>query len=414
MPTPAHLHPWARTAAILASGVTVLGLVGCASSSPGSNAGSLADMEPITLTWAEQGTETGAIAVAAHTFIDYVTEHTDGKVSFEVYWGSSLFPATETLASVGAGVADVGQFSSPYNPDDLPAANYLLKAGVKADRAYPLGALQSSAATYEMFQINEDLAAEFRDENNVVVLEAGSTGRYAILCRDEVSTPEQAVGKRTRVGGGAWISEAEALGMATQFTPPLEIYEALQRGVLDCAVLTTQTYADWSLWEVAKHYVPAAFSPFNGSLRVINADVWDSFPDDLKQIFLDAGAHAVTASTQAALEAFARFVAEGPDYDIQFHDPAGLNSVLLPHQEQLLAGLASEAPGAVSDGAAFLAEYDDYLEKWKSLIEGTGFASAGEDQTITANAVDAPNHLEMWESAFRDGLLEIVAGRYFR
>lgn len=403
MPAPASPHTWTKAAAIIATGAIALGLVGCASSGPTETGGTLADMEPITLTWAEYVAEASVSGAGAKAFMDYVEERTDGKVAFEVYWASALFGGSETVASVGAGVADIGMFATSFNPDDVPIANYLLRAGVEADSSFPLGLLQGAAATNEFFSSNPDLREEFA-QLNLVPIRAMSTARYSLLCKDPVTTPAEAAGKRTRVGGGAWVAEAESLGMAAQFTPVPEIYEALQRGVLDCVVLPASAMADTSLWEVAKHFTPAAFSPFPGGVHVINMDVWNSFPDELKQIFAEAAIESQAVQLQADLTSLARFVTEGEsEFDVVFHDPAALDEAIIGQQEEVLASLPSEPPAELSDPEAFLAEYRGLLDKWLDIFTNAGVA-AGLDQTLTNNAV-AASESDIWVDPYKENSL---------
>lgn len=65
-----------------------------------------------------------------------ITEFTNGKITFENYWSSSLLNAISTLAGVRDGVADIGLIIPSYFPQDLPVGAWLFGlGGQRLDRA---------------------------------------------------------------------------------------------------------------------------------------------------------------------------------------------------------------------------------------------------------------------------------------
>lgn len=347
--------------------------------------------------------------------MEYVTEQTGGKVTFEPYYAGSLFPVTETLQQVGNGVADVGMFSTSYSPDDLILANLLNQAGgSQNDASFPLGYFQGLVATQDFALHNELLQQEFHD-NGVQLLSLVGSLNYNILCIEEISSLEQAQGIRTRVGGGTWGAEVESLGMVQTFIQGTELYDALQRRVIDCVSLQAPSYVDLGLWEVAKHFTPVLLSTFPGNARVVNLDVWNSFPDELKQTFFDGVAYEQSRWMVENLDSIARFVVDGPaDFDLQFHDAIELNDVVAAFQQEIKEELsAQEFAGGSITGADFIAEYEEYMEKWRAHFAELGLPSGDPARTIITDAADvaaAPD--ETWGAPVREAFLSLSEGLY--
>lgn len=77
-----------------------------------------------------------------------------------------------------------------------------------------------------------------------------------------------------------------AMGASTVFLPGGEIYEAMQRGVIDAAQLSTPSI-DWTLGlqEVSEYmYMSGVRQPTDWSLYFIPESVWQALPDDMKGI----------------------------------------------------------------------------------------------------------------------------------
>lgn len=368
----------------------------------------LADMDPITLSWAEsvpEGVSEGVLA-----WMDYIEEKTDGKVTIEPYWSASLFPENEALTQVGAGVADIASMNASHAPDDIPITNQVYPLGTAADAAYPLGFIQSMGATAEFYWNNEEIHEEM-DAHNVQLLSGHSSVRFSLMCREEVETLEDVKGLRTRVGGRAWLEEATALGMEPQFTPIVEAYEALQRGILDCLVWPESNFEMFSMWDVAKFYAPGSFSNSPGTLTMINKDVWETFPNDLKQIFADGAAYMVAAQTKSVATDVGSFVANAPSNGVEFGDISELNAVVSEVQQGVLGGFTEAAPDALQDPQGFKDEYLGYLEGWHSVLTESGLTTAA-DQTVANQAVATTENEDEWSKLLLEQLLERSAGRF--
>ncbi|KXF53890.1 hypothetical protein AXA44_07660 [Rhodococcus sp. SC4] len=361
-----HTGLTAFTATVVAS----LLLTGCSSGTDTGGAdagGTLESFDPTVIRAALITPQAGTNGVVADSLFEYVTEATAGKITFEPYWSNSLVPANEVLPSVQADTVGFGGFSTSLNPDELPVSQWLRDLGSETsyDIATPEGHLQQLLATWDLFQSSDILDAEFAAQN-AKVLTGFASAPYNLACVDPVETLDEADGKRVHVGGGSWIPEAESLGMSTQFINGPEMYEALQRGVIDCVVWPATIQNDFSIQDVAPNFTPAQFSTFLGYVQVLNLDTWESFPQEVKQIFEEAAIRSTIRSAEVNLEDTAEYLA---DDRVTTHDASELDEALAATQKEALSTLADRAPSAVTDPEAFIEGYMQNLEFWKGVID---------------------------------------------
>jgi TRAP-type C4-dicarboxylate transport system substrate-binding protein len=340
---------------------------GCSSAeSSGGAAGSIATMDPITIAVAEVVNERHSTGVALKAFTDEVTARTAGKVRFEIYWSGSLVPGTEALDAVGGGLAQIGAVTPAYFPQDLPLSQWSSGLVGEISSASPHGVLQGAPTVRELFA-QPELAAEFEDYG-VHVLSASVTGPQAMLCSRPSLTPAQTAGLRVRTAGSIWNAEAEALGMTPVTLPPGEIFDAMQRGVIDCAVGATAALTSYGLWEIADYYTPVGMT---AAIRVtgVNRDVWNRLPEEAQKIMEDA---VPTYLAEVARAEFtgdqAMFAPGGPAEGATLQSPTELGARVDGVQSDRVAAMAAGAadvPGATPD---LVGRFTDSSARWLSLV----------------------------------------------
>jgi len=326
-------------------------------------------MEPIVL---KAATIAAAEAYNGKTFeayLAYIEEETDGKVTFERYFSGSLLSGPDSLEGVSAGVADISQISPTFFPQELPIFTWILQVASLTEEAHPLRKFQLTGAMSEFLMNNEESVQEYHDQGVKMMLPSLIT-TDGYLCTSQVDTLDAARGKVTRVGGSPWDHEVEALGMSPSFTPVLEIYEALQRGIVNCVTsIPLLSWNDLSLLEVAEHVTFAATNPTGGG-HIINLDTWNGLPLEVQQVFWDAQTMYIEADVVETLASYVSAGATLNEIGTQVHDPAAINSELRAFQEGAVAEMINTAPASVSDPEATIAELRGYLEDWRDFSVG--------------------------------------------
>lgn len=358
------------TAAFVAAGV----LAACSTASAAD--AWLEELEPRVLKLADfSGDQTANFGKAMVAWEEAITEFTEGKITFENYWSSSLLNALDTLEGVGDGVADIGLIIPSYMPQDLPVGSWFFGMGAALSGSTVHDVAAGGATALETL-LTFDAVTEEYAEHNVKVLQATSTPAYNLLCNKPIASLADAEGKRARAIGAVWASTAEALGMAPVSIAWNEAYEGLQRGVFDCMVINPNQYVNGLiLKDVAPEYVPVTMAQLQASTWVMNLEVWESFPVELQNFITQENIRAAYNIWNGYLEIEAQagdVIAAGQE--IHTNDVSELEPVAKAQREEFVAALAAAAPGSISDAQAVVDAYLERIAYWTAALEADGYA----------------------------------------
>jgi TRAP-type mannitol/chloroaromatic compound transport system substrate-binding protein len=162
--------------------------------------------------------------------------------------------------------------------------------------------------------------------------------------------------------------------MTNVFMPTGEVYEGFQRGVIDCAVITPTFYVPAGLWEVAKYYLPAGFSPTGGAGYIMNKDTWEGLPQVAQQIIFDEIPAWLARDAKGLMRNVQIWGTDGPDkHGVEFVDPTSYSQIITEQQDKVINGLLDNPPAGVADPKASLAKYKEILAGWGQTLEGLGY-----------------------------------------
>jgi TRAP-type C4-dicarboxylate transport system substrate-binding protein len=336
--------------------------------------GSLADMEPIVLTYSESNVETAAHVQAMQGFMEQVTEATDGKITFETFYSAALHPAAEALTAIESGLTDV-TFISPSNvPDQMPVGVWETTiAQGEIDSEFPMSLVQGTpvqSAIYAEGPLAEELAAY-----DAETLAAWGTAPNNAVCKPEVGSADQADGKLIRTPGPPFVDEVEAMGMSSVSLPVTDGYEGLQRGVIDCFMNVISPFMTLGLWDEAKHFIPADFATSIGSQILIKKSVLESLPLEAQQIIFDAKIDLLASIIETTLETNVRWADEAPGKGVVFADPTSFNEAIHAAREIYTKEALANAPEGVSDPEAFVGRLSELSDSSAELVAGLNIES---------------------------------------
>ena len=242
---------------------------------------SQASFEPMELVYITIHDENSSSAVFDKYFTEYITEATNGAVTWNIFWSGTAASAREELDMLKNGVADVAALNV------LPYANQLT---LTQWPRYTCNSYEGTAeyGKYLLFE-NEETASMIQDnfeENGVHTLGFGLIGNEGYFCRKDVKDIQSMKGMLFGTGtAGALETE---YGMNVVFTIGTECYDSLQRGVIDVAGLGLGSAYDYCLYEVAPYWVFYNRVGLN-SFYSINLSKWNSFSPELQSVFEEAG-----------------------------------------------------------------------------------------------------------------------------
>ena len=212
---------------------------------------------------------------------------TDGQLTLEV----TSFPqlgvfGADTLELVSSGTLDMAEVYGGY-------VNY-------QSQRLPLLDLQFLTGIYPHRVTMFDSVAEMLPRMGDAV--EGATGGgvtinhnwYAqddlyIFSQEPLGTLDDFEDLRVRSSSSAISDWLNAMGAEPRIIPFADVYTALERGTLNAAVTNAGAGYGQRWYEVSR-YMNGPLTNFSSNGNVINADLWDSIPDDLQQILVEEGA----------------------------------------------------------------------------------------------------------------------------
>jgi len=230
-------------------------------------------------------------------FADEVARRTNGEVQIKIFWSEALGKAKENLQLVKDGAVDLVAMSPGYFPSELPFFS--------APNSLPMAMDNLKQADLIIKAFLEKVPA-FQDEARAAGLKPlffHHLNAYQLICREPVKGFADLKGRKIRTWGEDMPRLMQAAGATpvTMFLP--ELYENLQRGVIDCAPFAVDWIQNYKTYEVAKYITEVTVwqGPTWGVW--MNAKRWDQLSDKQKQIVLQVAEEANQRDLQAVQEA---------------------------------------------------------------------------------------------------------------
>lgn len=301
-------------------------------------------------------------------FADNVKQATGGAIEFETQVGGVLLPAAETLQGVGQGVAALGQITAAYTPADLPINNVLGDLGFIATDSF--------VAPFAMadVRINNPKARGEWEKHNIVYGASFSTSAYHFACTEPVTSIEDVRGLQIRASLGAQVDFLNSVGAVPVSVPGGDIYSGLERGSIDCSLMSDESMIGLKLIEVVKHVTRLPMGVFvGGATWGFNRDFWSSISEEQRRIILDNLAVALVRTQIGLREGDKQAFEQSADYGIEWHEPGeDMKEALASFTQDFVDDLpeASMEKRGVEDPTDLVNAFVEAEKKWTELLEG--------------------------------------------
>ena len=253
---------------------------------------------------------------------DDVKERTEGRVEIFLYPADELVPAAGNYDATVEGVIDIGLTLPAYTPGRFPLTELL---------EFPFmftSPLQANLTAWEVMETHPGLReTEYKD---VEVLWWGTTDLGNFLMTTPVETADDLPGLEIRSPGPVYNDVLEVLGATPVTMPVPEVYDAIDRGIVDGTVLPYSTLYSFNLQEVVD-YILELYMYGTPLHMVANKDSWaqispedqaiirellDEFPRKIGELYSQEAA----AGKDLAVEAEIPIATLTPEDEQQFMD----------------------------------------------------------------------------------------------
>ena len=197
--------------------------------------------------------------------------------------------APELYRQMVQGIADIVFTLPGYTSSDFPMMSMTELPGT-ADSA--------EDGTRKLWNNFKFFEKEFADAKVLMLWNSDTAG---IMSRERpIRTIADMKGMRIRTPSAAQSAQLEALGAIPVSMPATQIYNSLERGVIDATMIPMSAMLDFKLLEVVKHLTinaPLGRSPFIVSM---NRKRYEGLPAELRKIIDDTTGLEMSLAARAA------------------------------------------------------------------------------------------------------------------
>jgi TRAP-type C4-dicarboxylate transport system substrate-binding protein len=295
----------ARTLAVALGAASALALSACAENGTarggGGGAGveygatidqykaAFADIDPIKLNTQSPSPRGSISGKNVEDYLKAVTEWSGGKITFEVAYSNGVAPPAEADDALLDGRLDLAQVLPIYEPSEYPANAALVAASFVSDQSPVAGALQSNAWPNEVAFKTPEITKEFESKGIRLMVPQYDSGVNVLFCRKPSRDLASLKGVQSAAGGQSQSAELGALGASAASVAYPDLFESLQRGVVDCSVSSLTVGVLGGFIKAAPHVTvdPAAGFALAPGAMAISENTWKTLPLAARQLLWD-------------------------------------------------------------------------------------------------------------------------------
>jgi TRAP-type transport system periplasmic protein len=210
-----------------------------------------------------------------------LAEMTAGRVKIKNYPGESLGKMSDFWAMLNSGVCDISYIIPYYYPGELPSMEVTNFPFVfpPADRILPV-----IKPIFDKY-----LSKDWRSVKVLWLATLGTTQLHMV--KKSVKTLEDLKGMQIRSAPGLMTKTFKALGAVPAAIPAPEVYNALERGMVDGCSFPFSAAKIFKLQEVTKSHT--VIDVASGIVAIaMNLNRWNQLPPDIQKVFLDLNSWA--------------------------------------------------------------------------------------------------------------------------
>ncbi len=218
-------------------------------------------------------------SMSMRPFAEQAEELTEGRVKFEIFPGGALGGPAETWDNIVTGVMDGGWGLQGYNAGLFQVHSVLQLPFLANGTGEEL-----SVVAQKLYEEFPEIQEEYKD---VKPLWFHAADPYAIITKGKpVRSFEDVKGLKLRTPSVEAGEMIESWGATPVSLPAPEIYDALQKGVIDGGVLPVAAIYDFNLTDTVDY---VTLGNFNTSLFyvVMNKDSWSKISEEDQKLIED-------------------------------------------------------------------------------------------------------------------------------
>jgi TRAP-type C4-dicarboxylate transport system substrate-binding protein len=211
-------------------------------------------------------------------FADKLEERSNGRVKVQFFWNGALVKGPDVLESVGAGVVPMGKIYTVSYSGQMPL-NQIFNLPFTVEDAHVL-----QETVDEMHDRFPSMEEEYT-RANVKRVGGLATGTVHILSKGPITSLSDMEGMNIRARG-VQAEALKAIGAIPVSVPFGELYEALDRGIIEATTMYELSVMPYNFNEPASNLTYAGLGHAMQG-EIINLDYWNKLPADVQELLSD-------------------------------------------------------------------------------------------------------------------------------
>jgi TRAP-type C4-dicarboxylate transport system substrate-binding protein len=337
-----------------------------------------ADVEPLTLDFQFSSTTTTSYSAQRDVeWAESIEEWSGGKITINKHASGAIAKPTDVPDALIDGRLDIAHYYTTYEPQKMAAFVDMSDSMVQNPSSPLIGELVSDAVMLDVGFNTPEIMANFEDRGLHVIVPANPNGNTSAMCKTDKQSPADWKGAQIRGNASAHEVQVQALGGVLTSVELAEVYEAVERGVLDCSLQSTATANSMGWLDIAPFLkIPreASFAPGAGSL--VAGSSWETLPLLVQQLMFDRLANYLSAEHFNAITSvkIAAEKAKEGGGGLEFLDNDSEAALAKANDELLTQVEASKN----LDGKALNQAVAASITKWTDIAKDLGYEETGD------------------------------------
>lgn len=259
--------------------ISILLLAGCGTKSSSSNTNTNTNTQPQKVELVMGHPFSAQHPISQQILIPLakeLEEKSGGRIKLTIHAGGSVTSPATIREDVANGVIDIGWTLQGYTPGKYPVTD-VIELPFQYDST-----LQAAYVLWNLYLQSPDFQKEYSD---VKILGLWVTDPGELLTKKQVKKPEDLAGMRIRFSGPAIEAMIKKFGGTPVGMSMPEVYDALQRGIIDGVANGPSVIQSYKLNEVIKYATKGLNCFYSAQVIFMNKKKWESLsPEDQKLI----------------------------------------------------------------------------------------------------------------------------------
>ena len=220
-------------------------------------------------------------SVACAAWAEELKEASGGRLNIQIYYGAVLAGPTDVLSMVQSGGVDMAWVATAPNAASFPILNVTNTPNIGH-----FSSQQCTAAVLRLYEESPEVQEEFTALGVHPLAMHGCGVAMLATTNKELTDLDAFKGVQIRCNNGSFAAVVQDMGMATMACSQGELYENLEKNVIEGNLTDVANLISTRSYEICKEIMNYSFGN-NIGFVCMNQAKFDSLPEDLQALLDD-------------------------------------------------------------------------------------------------------------------------------